>query len=120
MDRRGDGVPIILDESEKLSGRIPSYTLIDDSELQLVIWSALPTATSVSTAAIKALVSALPYVGVGLEQDSGVVDQNALPAQNASAEGAAGAEHDASEEHSISDEDDSATAEDPHQTADKD
>jgi predicted HTH transcriptional regulator len=40
MDRRGDGVPIILDESKKLSGRAPEYSLIDDSELRLVIWAA--------------------------------------------------------------------------------
>ena len=40
MDRRGDGVPIILDESRKLAGRIPEYSLVDDSELRLVIWSA--------------------------------------------------------------------------------
>ena len=39
MDRRGEGVPIILDESRELSGRVPEYTLIDDSELRLVIWS---------------------------------------------------------------------------------
>ena len=40
MDRRGEGVPIILDESRELSGRVPEYTLIDDSELRVVIWSA--------------------------------------------------------------------------------
>ena len=40
MDRRGEGVPIILDESRELSGRVPEYTLIDDSELRLAIWSA--------------------------------------------------------------------------------
>ena len=40
MDRRGDGVPIIMQECEKLSGRLPEYRLIDDSELQLVIWAA--------------------------------------------------------------------------------
>ena len=40
MDRRGDGVPIILDESNRLSGRAPEYSLIDDSELRLVIWAA--------------------------------------------------------------------------------
>ncbi len=40
MDRRGDGVPIILEESQKLSGRAPEYNLIDDSELRLVIWAA--------------------------------------------------------------------------------
>ncbi len=40
MDRRGDGVPIILAESKKLSGRVPEYSVIDDSELRLVIWAA--------------------------------------------------------------------------------
>ncbi len=40
MDRRGDGVPIILEESKRLSGRSPEYSLIDDSELRLVIWAA--------------------------------------------------------------------------------
>ena len=43
MDRRGDGVPIILKESRELSGRAPEYTLIDDSELRLVIWAANET-----------------------------------------------------------------------------
>ena len=37
MDRRGDGVPIIRSECEQLSGCLPEYSLIDDSELQLVI-----------------------------------------------------------------------------------
>ena len=40
MDRRGEGVPIILDESHALSGRVPEYRLIDDSELRLMIWAA--------------------------------------------------------------------------------
>lgn len=40
MERRGDGVPIILDESRDLSGRYPEYTMIDDSELRLIIWAA--------------------------------------------------------------------------------
>lgn len=40
MERRGDGVPIILDESHELSGRLPEYTLVDDSELHLTIWGA--------------------------------------------------------------------------------
>ncbi len=42
MDRRGDGVPIILRESHKLSGKRPEYHLIDDSELRLTIWAAEP------------------------------------------------------------------------------
>ena len=40
MDRRGDGVPIIMRECERLSGRLPEYELIDDSELRLVMWAA--------------------------------------------------------------------------------
>ena len=40
MERRGDGVPIILDESRELSGRTPEYSVIDDSELRLVLWAA--------------------------------------------------------------------------------
>ncbi|MGH7469673.1 MAG: ATP-binding protein [Longimicrobiales bacterium] len=44
MDRRGDGVPIIIEESRKLSGTLPVYTVIDNSEVQLVIRAAaLPT-----------------------------------------------------------------------------
>ena len=40
MDRRGEGVPIIISESEVLSGRKPEFKLIDDTELQLIIFSA--------------------------------------------------------------------------------
>ena len=42
MDKRGEGVPIILDHSERLSGRVPEYRLIDDSELLLTIHAADP------------------------------------------------------------------------------
>ena len=42
MEKRGDGVPIILRESEALSGRKPEYRLIDDSELLLSIFAAKP------------------------------------------------------------------------------
>ncbi len=42
MEKRGDGVPIILRESEELSGRRPEYRLIDDSELLLTIFAAKP------------------------------------------------------------------------------
>lgn len=37
MDKRGEGVQIILDVSERLSGKRPRYSLIDGSELLLVI-----------------------------------------------------------------------------------
>ena len=40
MDRRGDGVPIIRDECEQLSGCLPEYGLLDDSELRLVMRAA--------------------------------------------------------------------------------
>ena len=40
MDRRGDGVPIIRDECEQLSGCLPEYSLLDDSELRLVMRAA--------------------------------------------------------------------------------
>lgn len=43
MDKRGDGVPIIKQESLTLSGIEPTYQLIDDSELLLTIWAANPT-----------------------------------------------------------------------------
>ncbi len=39
MDRRGEGVPIILTESERLSGKRPVYNLIDDTELLLTIFA---------------------------------------------------------------------------------
>lgn len=40
MDKRGEGVPIIITESETLSGRRPVYRLLDDSELMLTIFAA--------------------------------------------------------------------------------
>ncbi|MFO7876442.1 MAG: ATP-binding protein [Desulfovermiculus sp.] len=40
MDKRGEGVSIILETSQRLSGRIPEYRLIDDSELLLIIYAA--------------------------------------------------------------------------------
>jgi ATP-dependent DNA helicase RecG len=40
MDKRGEGVGIILDRSERLSGRRPEYRLVDDAELVLTIWAA--------------------------------------------------------------------------------
>ena len=42
MDKRGEGVRIILDNSERLSGKTPEYRLIDDAELMLTIYSAVP------------------------------------------------------------------------------
>ena len=40
MDKRGEGVRIILENSEKLSGQRPVFRLIDDDELLLTIFAA--------------------------------------------------------------------------------
>ncbi|MCY4208517.1 MAG: putative DNA binding domain-containing protein [Roseovarius sp.] len=40
MDKRGEGVPVILSNSKQLSGRLPEYRMIDDSELLLTIYAA--------------------------------------------------------------------------------
>lgn len=40
MDKRGEGVQIILDNGERLSGVRPEYRLIDDAELLLIMVSA--------------------------------------------------------------------------------
>ncbi len=42
MEKRGDGVPIILEESRSLAKRDPVYRLIDNAELLLTIWAAKP------------------------------------------------------------------------------
>ena len=39
MDKRGEGVRVILDNSERLSGRTPEYRLIGDAELRLTIYA---------------------------------------------------------------------------------
>jgi len=40
MDKRGEGIRIILENSERLSGREPVFRLIDDAELLLTIFAA--------------------------------------------------------------------------------
>lgn len=52
MERRGDGVPIIFRETEALSGELPKYQLIDDSDLILTI-PAADTNVAPSTAIIR-------------------------------------------------------------------
>ena len=46
MDRRGDGLPIIREETRSLSGRYPEYAVIGDGELRLVIGAAGSTANT--------------------------------------------------------------------------
>ena len=40
MDKRGEGVSIILERSEKLAGRRPEYRVVDEAELILTVWAA--------------------------------------------------------------------------------
>jgi ATP-dependent DNA helicase RecG len=40
MDKRGDGVRVILAESERLSGKRPDYVLIGDMEVKLTLYAA--------------------------------------------------------------------------------
>jgi predicted HTH transcriptional regulator len=42
MDKRGEGVPIILEQSHTLAGRTPEYRLIGENELLLTIYAANP------------------------------------------------------------------------------
>ena len=44
MDRRGLGVPVILEETRALAGRLPTYELLDESELRLIVPAAKPFA----------------------------------------------------------------------------
>ena len=65
MERRGDGVPIILRETEALSGKIPEYQLIDDSDLVLTI-PAAPTEATPATTLIICRHRGIPVPGVEL------------------------------------------------------
>lgn len=40
MEKRGEGVPIILDNSTALAGREPEYRVLDDTQLMLTIHAA--------------------------------------------------------------------------------
>ena len=65
MERRGDGVPIILRETEALSGKLPVYQLIDDSDLFLTI-PAAPTDAIPTTIVILCRHRGVPVPGVEL------------------------------------------------------
>ena len=65
MERRGDGVPIIIRETENLSGEIPKYQLIDDADLVLTI-PAAPTEVTPATTLIVCRHRGLPVPGVEL------------------------------------------------------
>ena len=40
MEKRGEGVPIILKEGEQVAGRAPEYRVIDNAEVLLTLWAA--------------------------------------------------------------------------------
>ena len=42
MDARGEGVRIIYDNSERLSGKLPRHRLLDDREVLLTIYGDIP------------------------------------------------------------------------------
>jgi predicted HTH transcriptional regulator len=46
MDRRGEGVAIILERSERLSEKSPVYEMLDDSELRLTLFAATSEVSS--------------------------------------------------------------------------
>lgn len=49
MDKRGEGVTLILNRSEALSGKRPEYRMLDSSELRVTIYGATFPARDVST-----------------------------------------------------------------------
>ena len=65
MEHRGDGVPTIFRETEALSGKLPVYRLIDDSDLFLTIPAAATDATPATTV-IKCHHCGVPVPGVEL------------------------------------------------------
>ena len=65
MERRGDGVPIIKRETQELSGKLPEYQLIDNSEVRLTI-PAAPQEQSPARAVITAWSAGQPLPGVDL------------------------------------------------------
>ena len=65
MERRGDGVPIILRETRERCGRAPEYSVIDGSELRLVI-PAAPQEPNPARAVVAVRSDGRPLSGVDL------------------------------------------------------
>ncbi len=65
MERRGDGVPTILRETLRLSGKEPRYRLVDDAHLFLTI-PAAPTTPTPATALIRVGAAGAPVGDVDL------------------------------------------------------
>ena len=62
LEQRGEGVPIIYEETRELTGRDPEYELLGGAELRLTIPSARPSVTGIEGEASVA-VSGQPLVG---------------------------------------------------------
>ena len=62
MERRGDGVPIIMRETAALTGRQPEYRLLNDSELCLTIPAAEPQSSPASVV-MTVRAEGVPYSG---------------------------------------------------------
>ena len=63
MERRGDGVPAILRETRALSGKLPEYRLIGNSDLFLTIPAATTVPTPIKTViAVRSRGTAVPDV----------------------------------------------------------
>ena len=63
MERRGDGVPVILRATRETSGRLPVYRLVDDTNLNLVI-PAADLEPSPARAVVTAHAAGRPLSGV--------------------------------------------------------
>jgi len=77
MDRRGEGVPLLIEETRRLSGRAPEYALVDDDLLRLTLWAAQPPRDQVSVPEVfirggygSAAYGDGPYVGAPKDDDN--------------------------------------------------
>ena len=62
LEQRGEGVPIIYEETRELTGRDPEYELLGGAELCLIIPSARPSVTGIE-GEVSVAVSGQPLVG---------------------------------------------------------
>ena len=72
MDRRGEGVPVIVSASAKLAQKRPKYSLLDDSELKLTIF-AVPVENPSRLRRIAATLSTMPPSTLQTLTDEGIL-----------------------------------------------
>ena len=80
MDRRGEGVPVIVSASRQQSGRSPEYRLSGDAELKLTIFSA-PVENRAALSEIAASLSSVKQSGLqiqaeGIERLKALIEAN--------------------------------------------